>query len=477
MMFLSCKLYFFNTVWHCFNEPHGSPVRYSYMISCLIILFAYRFFTAATESGIVSCADSDSYDRGHIQAPASDILSMIFCGILFALISVWTYKQYYEYLTKIKWLLTLTAFAGCLGLLLLHAALTYKQLLPRLRKCLLPMLGILCCLELTANACLTYRVFPFRNIDYQLSYTTQYEPAVTYVKNSDSGLYRMEKTTSVTTNDPMLFNYYGISHDSSFHKFTLQEFCDNLGLTSHGSIIHYDTNASLSTDSLLGIKYLLSETAPNSIYKPVHTTAEGVTVYENPYALPLLYLADAVSFDTVPEDNQPFAYQNMIFSALTGHDAPVFKPCDAVVTAVENLTEEFVDNGTLYSLQNTEEPSCIEFTVTAQNTEPMYAFFQSEVPYARLYVNGEEVTSLNSNSFDLYFNGLLSLGAHQPDEAIVIRIEPETEPFLLALPEFYYQDTTVLSEDYNILTANTPEIRQISGSRFEAQISVPQRIR
>ncbi|MDO5573794.1 MAG: YfhO family protein [bacterium] len=542
IMFFSCKLYFFNTVWHCMNEPHGSPVRYSFVISCLMILFAYRAYEAefASADSLISklsCSDgtitTDKTSDNHtpenepiesansclrIQVTFFQLFRMFLYGALFVIVAFLVYRQDYLYISKPKLLLTIAVFAVCLGILLIQKILLQWHVLPRFAKCLPGLLGILCCLELTANAYFTYEVFPFRDMDYQNEYTAEYAPAISYVKEYDAGLYRMEKTTSVTTNDPMLYHYNGISHDSSFHKFALQDFCDNLGLTSHGSIIHYDRNASLSTDCLLGVKYLLSETAPNNIYQPVHTTAEGVTIYENPYALPLMFLADSVSFTEaetfadsgsfadsrsfvkLPEDNQPFLYQNAVFYALTGNEAPVFCACENVTAATANLaaeSEEFdftqimsaseksdfiqdaeasgdqAKHSVIFSIQNPEESAYIEFQVTAQNTEPMYAFFQSEVPYANLYVDGEEVTSLNSNDFDLYFNGLLPLGEHQPGDTVVIRIEPETENFPLEIPEFYYQDTTALAEDYRILTTDSPEIKKISNSRFEVNVEIP----
>lgn len=432
IMFLSCKLYFLNILWHGLNEPHGSPVRYSYMISCLVILLAYKAFT-------INAAETGNRRQ-------RCLFRLIFCGILFLFVSCIVYKQYYEYFSKVKLVISIGVFALCMAVLFIY------QLFLCIRKYGFILLGGICCLELVVNAYVIYSVFPFRDIDYQSTYVAAYLPAINRIKELDQGFYRMEKTTSVTTNDPMLFRYAGISHDSSFHKYTLQEFCDNLGLTSHGSIIHYDRNASLSTDCLLGVKYLLAEEAPNTIYQPIETTAEGITIYENPYALPIVYQTHSVYMNEAIPDNQPFEYQNAVFRAISGNEEAIFKPCDTFTVL--------------------EEQQAIEYTITAQNTQPMYAFFQAEVPYADLYINGEEILSLNSNAYDFYFNGLLPLGEHKPGDEVAIRIEAADEDFSFELPEFYYQDIEVLETDYEKLVINRPTIKKLSNSEIEIHINV-----
>lgn len=475
ILFFSSKLYFLNTVWHCFNEPHGSPVRYSYMISCLVILFAYRYYTITcvipenimTASGVIHLEDRQC---NRLKKLFTVCFPYLLSGLIFLSAAVLVYKHHYDYLTKSRFLLSVGIFAACYMILIARELLVRLQLFSRLQKCLIPLLGIICCLELMLNAAFTYQVFPFRDMDYQAEHIKTYQPAVSYVKNSDTGLYRMEQLTSVTTNDPMLFNYRGISHDSSFHKYSLQDFCDRMGLTSHGSIIHYDTNASLSTDCLLGVKYLLSETAPNSLYEPIHTTAEGVTVYQNPYTLPLMFCTDAITAEAVAAPEHPFSYQNAVFTALSGNITPVFNPCKDVRTSVINLDIEESDIGITYTVQNPDEVSYIEYGITAATTGPMYAFFQADVPYARLYVDDQEITSLNSNEFDLYFNGLVPLGEHNIGDTVTVRMELTTDRLPLSTPEFYDQDTTALAEDYQLLTEDTPKIRQLSNSRFEVQV-------
>lgn len=171
-----------------------------------------------------------------------------------------------------------------------------------------------------------------RGLDRQFAYTAQsdWEQAfddtaqlARQTQTKDGDLYRVEKTYQWSQNDGMLYGYNGISHYSSTYHAPSNRLCEALGLDRRYIWIS-SLGSTPVTDALLGVRYVLSR-APMPAYISGESNG-SVTVWQNPYALPLLTAADKAAADwTAPDTRDPFAVQESMLSALCGQTTHVWR--------------------------------------------------------------------------------------------------------------------------------------------------------
>lgn len=177
------------------------------------------------------------------------------------------------------------------------------------------------------------------------NYGTYYDESTAQLKalrGMDDGLYRIEKTynrltdknnrdyVAPTTNEGMAMGYMPLSHYSSTYDKAVTDMMIRLGYSMDNQIISIYTEPILLSDSLLGVKYVSSETCPlGFVSTDLPATAHGQTFYRNPYALPLGYRTAADVLEPVAQQDNPFLYQNAMLSAVLGRKVECFKPLDA----------------------------------------------------------------------------------------------------------------------------------------------------
>lgn len=197
-------------------------------------------------------------------------------------------------------------------------------------------LTLLFFLETAINAYwLTGNYFEYDSAKY-INYVKNEDALITQIKARDNGFYRMEKTSnrdfsvlhdSFYCNESMAYDYFGIQHySSSYDNMTAQAllnlgYCRNVFPTFFHDPI-------LGADSLLGVKYILSEkqydgyTLRNDL-----KSYNGKSVYENSYALPLAFYADKNVLNVDAKGKNPFEYLNAIYSGILGKDIAVYTQC------------------------------------------------------------------------------------------------------------------------------------------------------
>lgn len=171
-------------------------------------------------------------------------------------------------------------------------------------------------------------------------------------------------------NENLAYGYSGISHYSSAYEMSTAEFISNLGYSDAVDFTIYD-EAILSSDALLGIKYAASkDPAEVSGYELVEElgTYNGKAVYENPYALSLGYGTDADVTKAIEEEN-PFEYQNKLYSNILGEEVQIFVP----------VKWEAAKNGEQLDIEIPENDS----------TGYLYGYMRSNAENLQLYVDGE----------------------------------------------------------------------------------------
>lgn len=132
------------------------------------------------------------------------------------------------------------------------------------------------------------------------------------------------------------FNYAGVENFASTERVSTLETMIKLGMRSSWMRTKYVQNVPKSTDSLLGIKYFVTDDANNSKnYNLIENYDENTFIYKNENALPIIYKADNIPENRAVEND--FELQNTVFSSSVNGYSDIFekKSYDIVDGSIE----------------------------------------------------------------------------------------------------------------------------------------------
>ena len=273
-------------------------------------------------------------------------------------------------------------------------------------------------------------------------------------------------------NDPALFDYIGLSHDSSCEKDVICDYMVNFGFTRMPYYSFYNVGSTAFADAVLGVKYFISDSW--NFYKPYEFMGEAgdYSVYRDRYALPLAYIGSDklkdFSFD--PDDNT-FEKQNKLASCWDIKD-PVCIKADYGYTlegAEEKEAGHFV---------RTEDEGYIVYDIHVTEAMPLYMYFRApHLQSGEVFVNGE--------SLGWYFTErqwyVLCAGVFEPGEDVEIRMQLLKDDLDITEPCFYYEDENALaawSDAAASLNSNIGEVDEVTSShlKFDAETAEGQMV-
>lgn len=437
----------FDLIWHGFSEPIGFPFRYSFLFCLFLIDLAHASAHELTET--------NSYYKN------SKIILCVFIGI-----TILVEKFDYEWLyTKIY----------CIELLILTVLIIL--LAPRLQKWRILIVGVVS-LELLLNAFLMMRLFTYEPYEKYTGYVDSLGSIVDTIQFEESAsgnadFYRMDKQLQMAANDPLLFDYAGVSHFSSTVVEKDLDLVQALGFERNTTYAYYNTGSTMAVDSLLGIKYIAS-------YEPLYQSysvpfaLQEMFVNQNPFALPLGFLVtdqvqNNILFQEPLNTADLFQLQNELFSSLSGKykEQNLLQKASAGTPVLNQLTLTDIQNG-IYAKNTMDEAASLDYVVTATQTGPLYARFTStELHRANIVVNGKSI----SHYFTEGDNGIILLGEFKTGEQINVQVVLMEDVLSLVTPYFYSLDINLLADYYNELSAQPFEITDYSDAHLTGTIS------
>ncbi len=153
------------------------------------------------------------------------------------------------------------------------------------------------CVETFVNGLLNMNALDedvaYTKYSYYNNFLAKTRPLVEEVQAEDASFYRMEKTYFRKVNDNMGLEMRGLSGSTSTLNQETILFLDKMGYASRSHWSKYVGGTPVN-DSLLGLKYILSDNSIYGNYYEVFKTDEvnGYTAYRNPYALSIAYGVD-----------------------------------------------------------------------------------------------------------------------------------------------------------------------------------------
>ena len=245
----------------------------------------------------------------------------------------------------------------------------------------------------------------------------------TLTEGYDTSFYRFEKTYHRKLNDNMALSIRGVSNSTSTLNKDTINFLRVLGYYSQSHKSQYK-GGTVVTDSLLGMKYIISDRDYSQLYgDPVLTgkdyaaymgmtleeleeatfadkyndyTADDIYVYENKYALSLAFAATDMVLDVnmkdhnnlISEDSDdyeekynpdgyksPFTRVNALLSAIVGHTVDVFKPAEQINVELDNVTHKVSSQHDRYEKVNKDKAGTITYTFSVPDDGRMLYLF------------------------------------------------------------------------------------------------------
>ena len=260
-------------IWHGFQYPNWLNHRYSFLLTfylCVLACRAFSEFKTVSLKGVVAT------------------------GGLIALVVILLQKNDSETLIKAE---NSDFTAIWFSLIMIFAYLALLGLLRKTTEVQLISVFLLAtvCVEVFLSGLWNLNALDddvvFSKYSRYNNFLDSTRPIVETVQASDPSFYRMEKTFQRSINDNMALSIRGLSGSTSTLNEETIRFLNKMGYASKSHWSKYKGGTPVN-DSLLGLKYIISDTG--SVYEnyyEVYTidSANGYTAYLNPYALSLAY--------------------------------------------------------------------------------------------------------------------------------------------------------------------------------------------
>ncbi|MBP1560279.1 MAG: YfhO family protein [Oscillospiraceae bacterium] len=461
---LSMYLSTVDIVWHGFQVPNWLPYRYSFTFSFVLLIMAAQAFERI------------------------EGITFKEIGGVFLLLAVYVFYIDKQDLERVNILAVVwfTVVMGAIYALLLYMHKKYYKVKP------IPIaVAIFLLVELTITS--SYTMYQIDN-DVTYSKYSSYNRYITLGRNTvnkiydmDGDTYRIEKDFQRTVNDALAFGSYGLAHSSSTLNAAPIQLLRKLGFSYGGHYIRYK-GATYVTDAIFGIKYVMEkgnaksgedtelEIATSKHYNDIvlanGDSKEVMYVYENPYALPIGFMADNAIADVSFESwENPFENQNMLLSALlSDEEQDFFTRIDIDDIVPENAKPSTYGTHNKYVPRIEGQNSHIEFLFTAPTEDMIYMYFPSQ--YERkinLWLNKEFV--------DYYYEGgnmvIHPLGRFSEGEEIslITTITEEKNEVLFKENYIYYLNEEMFRNAIDELKQQPLEIESFKENHIKGTVT------
>ena len=308
-MILSCIIRQLDYIWHGFHFTNMIPYRFSYLISFVLVVMAFRAFMLIDVS---SCWD---------------VLLAALGSTLVILFAIGTQKDYAIIGTAV------VALVVCTMLFLYTRRIVPKQVL-------LIVLAVVVIGESGATAYIGVKTTTVTGTyDYPRGgeTTKQVIDYMNSLEENTTELWRAETTSTQTLNDGSLNGYNGLSMFNSMANVDTTRFFENFGMMGWKSGNRYTyAEGSPVTNMFMNLKYIISR---DGVYRNTYDLSEAYSVgneklLKNDHYIPMGFMVNNKLTQWVENDNEdqfnPFDQQNEFFKLATGINENVYTSLDVV---------------------------------------------------------------------------------------------------------------------------------------------------
>ncbi len=378
-MFLSCIIRQLDYIWHGFHFTNMIPYRFSFLISFILIVMAFRAFTTINSISVV----------GALIATAMSI-----AVILMMVGDPGTEKMFTDHP---DWQIpNLIAIAALTVFIAVVVILYTKRVIPKT-----VMIIALMVVTIAQSGVTAYLGVNRTTVTGTYEYPRGGENMVNIVntmteREADTPeLWRAETATTQTLNDGALNHYHGLSMFNSMANENMTRFFENFGMMGWKSGNRYTyAESSPVTNLFMNLKYIIARSGKvNNTYDLASVSASGsVGLFQNTHYIPMGFMTNSALGNWQENDNEdqfnPFEKQNEFFKYATGIQDDVYTRLE-VVTQGHTEAEKFTVIKKEYGLYDF---SCVDTTTTP------HVKWNYEAPKDGLYMmyadiqDGDDVT-------------------------------------------------------------------------------------
>ncbi len=454
-------------IWHGFQKPNWLNYRYSFMLCFFLITLGYRAFDRI-----------EFTSRKTLTAIAAFIgLFIIVAQKLTPYLFVKGQEANDDF--KFRPFATIWLALACLAVYFVLICLQGKVSL-RKKETVSAILAFVVCVEIFLNG-----LCDINALDEDVTYSnySKYNnamnslvPIVETVKEYDDGFYRMEKTYHRKTNDNFNLGIKGLSLSTSTLNRKTIDFLQDMGYASKSHWSKYLGGTPVN-DSLLGIKYLISDSDLSHYYgEPIFTPEDygydedtprldkEFDVYYNEHALSLAFaVSDAwadinlakcdgpykCKIPDCPHYDNPFDRLNAMITAMLGAEetVQVFVPATRNGDPkTENLKVGTAELHTSYKVESASQTATVTYSYTVPTDKELYLYFPTwYTRKVKLAVNGSSKGTFGDNET----TRIVSLGKlTTTDMSLKVTIDNDSKNFYV-IPH----DSYVYYIDWDVFTA------------------------
>ncbi len=472
----------YDLMWHGFQAPVWFNYRYSFMLSFVLLIMAYKAF--------------EEYDEAKTSTVGKTALVLF---LLLAIIQKTVTFSRYEYVDT-DWkeipttpglsMIWLSVLFICLYLLIF----CIRKNSPVLKTLTSVFLVCIVCFEALFNTIInTDGAMKDGGVAYRdgyRDYVDQLSSTVEEVAAFDAGFYRMEHLRYRKNNDNFVANINGLTEFTSTFNTSIVNIMSKFGFHVNNPAIKYVSSNPI-VDSIFGVKYII---APNKTHDTngnlpgYYSVFDGYDlvlsnddydVFRNPYALPIAYLVDK-SFERSFEKSEFFdgglsfpKTANNIISSMLGTNSNIFNVCE-YTTNQGNLDRIYTDENGGKSFRKNDgnsNPAYFTFSVQAQTDGNIYMYLPS--PYttsAKIYLDNRLIFS---NFFQDSEKGMIDLGYYEEGSMVNVKVEfTHWRIYLWDTEDYFVQmDKTAFENAFGTLKANGFNIEEHSDTRLSGTLS------
>ena len=300
-LLLSFTMKTLNYIWHGFHQQNGLPNRFAFVYIAILLTMAFDVLRDLKKMRL---------------------WCILACGaapIVFALVClIGQFGEDYEnhpYPSRV-FLITIALLAGYLVLLLV---LRFVRM-PRRAAALL--LAALCITEAGVSA--VYGIICNDSVTRSIYLKDQDSYKTLMAQIGDEDWFRSEVDAQRMRNVTLFCGGNSVVMFNSTMQESVTDFCDRIGMEARTNKNGYNGVTDLMND-VLGIRYVLSANGRGSTLYGMETLTKdnNLTVYENPDALPIGFLANPGVTEWTLSGATPIDVQNDFVSLAAGHD-PIY---------------------------------------------------------------------------------------------------------------------------------------------------------
>ena len=388
-MFLSCIIRQLDYIWHGFHFTNMIPYRFSFLISFILIVMAFRAFTTIDSISVV----------GALIATAMSI-----AVILMMVGDPGTEKMFTDHP---DWQIpNLIAIAALTVFIAVVVILYTKRVIPKT-----VMIIALMVVTIAQSGVTAYLGVNRTTVTGTYEYPRGGENMVNIVNTMNEReadtpeLWRAETATTQTLNDGALNHYHGLSMFNSMANENMTRFFENFGMMGWKSGNRYTyAESSPVTNLFMNLKYIIARSGKvNNTYDLASVSASGsVGLFQNTHYIPMGFMTNSALGNWQENDNEdqfnPFEKQNEFFKYATGIQDDVYTRLEVVSqghTEAEKFTvikKEYGKDGLYMMYADIQDGDDVTVMVNDVAQSAKYGMARSYVACIGYFSKGDKIS-------------------------------------------------------------------------------------